>query len=378
MSAANIASALPQGAFLGEILPTPVKDVVSLMAGHAPNSVKRRSAADSSKAVDYLLSCWQILPSFSDKLVKGPIKKILLPVDYRRLCNARLAVIAFQKTQIAGCRPLLATLEHSEINYSLLKGAASGCILYPERYMRTSWDFDLAVSWEDLPTVEAMALEAGFHQAQRITESALFCPANRQLRDIVEKDHYELGFLVRRLQVTNLSPETLDAIRTETWTHQFWHDVDSVNPFCYAAVDIHHAMSLDIGFGELLTSARSVSIDNETLRVPSDAWFAAHLVYKLYWEGVHNYAKGLYQYADLVRLVARLDEDTFVELIDILEKYNLIAAGYHSFKHLPKFGVELPEHIASFISDTQYPPEDGDPTGLNDLGDVWPKLWGLR
>lgn len=358
--------------------PPEEKDVIGFMTGLLPEPIKRRSPALSAAIVGRLLACWQTLPSLPQALIDGPAEKLLQPDDHRRLARARLAVIAFQKTQIVGCRPLLQALQRNGLTYSLLKGAAAACLLYPHRYMRAAWDFDMAVSWNDLPAAEALALEVGFHQAERDADNNRFYRANRQLRAIIEKEHYELGYLVRRLEVTNLSPETLEAIRTEQWTHQFWHDVESDAPWCYAAADIHHAMSLDIGLDELLATARSVSVDNETMRVPDDTWLAAHLIYKLYWEGAHNYAKGLYQYADLVRLLPRLNETVFARIVDILETYNLIAAGYHALKHLPKFGVALPPHIARFIADAQMPPAGGDPIGLNDLGDVWPKLWGRR
>ena len=358
--------------------PPEESDVIAFIVGATPQPLKRRPPAVSAAIVNRLLACWQILPSVSDEFITGAAGKILLPNDHRRLVQARLAVIAFQKAQIVGCRPLMQALEHSGLHYSLLKGAAAACVLYPERYMRAAWDFDIGVAWNDLPAAEALAIETGFHQAERDAESNRFYRANRQLRAIVEKDHYELGYLVRRLQVTNLSAETLEAIRTEKWTHQFWHDTDSDAPWCYAAADIHHSMSLEIGLDELLATSRRITVANEPVRVPNEVWQAVHLIYKLYWEGVHNYAKGLYQYSDLVRLLPKLNAAHFARVVDILETYNLVAAGYHTLKHLHKFGVVLPPHIVNFIADAQYPPAGSDPNGLNDLGDVWPKLWGRR
>jgi hypothetical protein len=377
MRALHPADSAPDISFRSGIFPEE-RDVISFFVGKSPESIKRRTAAVSSTIVDRLLACWQVLPSLSEELVKGPTRKILLPDDHRRLVRARLAVIAFQKAQIVACRPLLQAFERNALSYSLLKGAAAACVLYPERYMRAAWDFDIGVSWRDLPAAEALAIEAGFHQAEKDAETNRFYRSNRQLRAIVEKDHYELGYLVRRLHITNLSAETREAIKTEKWTHQFWHDTDSENPWCYAAADIHHAMSLDIGLDELLANSQRISVANESIRVPDEAWFTAYLIYKLYWEGVHNYAKGLYQYADLIRLVPKLNETVFARVVEILENHNLIAAGYHTLKHLHKFGIVLPTYIANFIIDAQYPPAGSDPTGLNDLGDPWPKLWGRR
>ncbi len=143
-------------------------------------------------------------------------------------------------------------------------------------------------------------------------------------------------------------------------------------------IDIHHKLSLDIGLDDLLGNARTIERGGERLSVPDFAWFAAHLIFKLYWEGVHNYGKGLYQYADLVRLVPCLDEPTFGRLTGILDSYNLVAGAYHVFSHLPDFGVLVPPHIRSFVDDAREPPKGTDPIEINDLGDAWPKLWGRR
>lgn len=352
--------------------------VMALLAGNTPRPLSGDATGDTSKIVDRLLECWQILPSLPDSVIQGALVDVLMPDDHRRLRNARLAVTAFEKAQIAGNRGFLAMLEQNGIHHSLLKGAASACLLYPERHMRAAWDFDVGVAWSDLRAAEAIALSAGFHQAQRDRDAPRFYRADRRLRAIVEESHFELGFLVRRLHVTNLTDETLAAIKAEKWTQQFWHGSETGSPWCYAVVDIHHKISLDIGLDELLPKAQIVERAGEHIRVPDFSWFAAHLIFKLYWEGVHQYGKGLYQYADLIRLIPYLDEATFNQLVNILDTYNLVAAGYHVFKHLPDFGVDPPPHIQGFIEDARAPPKGSDPIEDNDLGDVWPKLWGRR
>ena len=244
--------------------------------------------------------------------------------------------------------------------------------------MRAAWDVDIGVEQEDLRQAEELARAVGYHPAQQDPKSNRFYLADPKFRAAVEATHYELGFLVRRLQVTNLSAETLDAIRSEPWTRQYWFDIESGAPCCYASVNIHHAVSLDIALDDLLAHARTVSRDGLMLRVPDDAWLAAHLVFKIYWEGVHNYRKGLYGYADLVRLSARLDAGTFERLVHILERHKLIAAGHYVLRRLPLFGVSLPDHILHFITETSVVPTPSDPIHLNDLGDMWPKVWGRR
>ncbi len=352
--------------------------VVSLLAGNETRPLPTATPPDSAKIVERLLECWQILPSLPEHIFQDWLSQFVNPDDHRRLHNARLAVTDFEKAQIAGNRQFLSSLAQHGVHHTLLKGAASACLLYPERHMRAAWDFDVGVGWNDLRDAEALALAAGFHQAQRDRDAPRFYRADRRLRAIVEESHFELGFLVRRLQVTNLSAETKAAIKAEKWCHQFWHDTDTDKPWCYAVLDIHHKLSLDIGLDDLLLTVTSVERGGERINVPDFAWFAAHLIFKLYWEGVHSNGKGLYQCADLVRLIPHLDEPTFDRLANILDTYNLVAGGYYAFNHLADFGIAPPPHISRFIDDAQVPPSGSDPIEINDLGDVWPKLWGRR
>jgi hypothetical protein len=352
--------------------------IVALLAANETPPLPSATPPDSAKIVERLLQCWQILPSLPESIFRDWLGQFVTAEDHRRLHNARLAVTDFEKAQIAGNRGFLNSLKQHGIHHTLLKGAASACLLYPERQMRAAWDFDVGVGWNDLRDAEALALAAGFHQAQRDRDAPRFYRADRRLRAIVEESHFELGFLVRRLQVTNLSAETKAAIKAEKWCHQFWHDADTDKPWCYAVLDIHHKLSLDIGLDDLLLTVTSVERGGEQINVPDFAWFAAHLIFKLYWEGVHNYGKGLYQCADLVRLIPHLDEPTFDRLVNILDTYNLAAGAFYAFNHLADFGIAPPPHIARFIDTARVPPNDGDPIEFNDLGDVWPKLWGRR
>ncbi|WP_380785929.1 nucleotidyltransferase family protein [Sphingomonas sp. R86521] len=346
---------------------------IRLLAGQAPEG-DGPDPAGSATLLALLLANWQVLPGLDPTL----LETALVAEDHPRFARARLAVTAFEQAQIVGCAGFLAALDTAGIRYALLKGAAAGCLLYPERHLRAAWDFDLGVGWDDLADAEALALDCGFHQAQRDPDRGQFVRADRELRAIVEESHFELGFLARRLLVTNLPDETRAAIRDEPWTHQFWHDADTDAPWCYAVVDIHHKLSLDIELDGLLACSWQKLYPDHVIGLPDFAWFGAHLVFKLYWESVHAYGKGLYQYADLVRLVPMLDPITFLRLVSILREHNLTAAAYHVFKHLPRFGIALPDHVAAFIAEARVPRAGTDPIDTNDLGDMWPKLWNRR
>ena len=364
--------------FSSGALRQPECDMLALIAGKTPTPLSVRSPEDSSELLNQLLACWQILPSITSTQMDEALVEILLPKDHIRLRNARLAVTAFVRAQIVAVQPLIQAFEQHGLQYSLLKGGATAFLLYPEPHMRAAWDFDIGVEQHNLRKAEAIAHEVGYQAAQQDPKTNRFYRADPNLRAMVEATHYELGFLVRRLQVTNLPLETLEAIRTEPWTWQYWFDIENGVPWCYASLDIHYALSLDIALDDLLAHTCTLSVSGQTLRVPDDAWLAAHLVFKIYWEGVHNYRKGLYEYADLVRLIPRLEVGTFERLVNILGKHNLLAAGYYVFRRIPLFGISLPEHIIRFIAETELPPVASNPIRLNDLGDMWPKLWGRR
>jgi hypothetical protein len=372
--------------------PAAYEDTVAVLAGRAPLSQGRPSPAQSLALLNRLLDSWRVLPSLSNLLVAGALESSLLPEHFERLRNCWLSVSAFTKAQFRGYLPLLEALQQSGLNYSLLKGVATGFRLYTNPADRGSTDIDFGVRSRDLRAAEDLATDSGFHPAQKNDWTQRFEPADPGLRAMVEARHYELCFFVRRLQVVNLDGETLDAIRAEPWARRFWLDVETDAPWCYAIVDIHHALSLDIGVEELLTAAQVVQSGEWQARVPSDAWLTAHLIYKIYWEGVHNYGKGLYQFADLVRLVPLLDSRTFSVLVAILERHNLVAAGHYVLRRLATFGIDVPDHVLGFIEDTRIPPMQGSPTHqdpfdrstradpgrLNDLGDMWARLWGHR
>jgi len=314
-------------------------------------------------------------------MFENTFQTVLHQSDFVRLRNAWVTVSAFAKAQFAATVPVIQQFQRSGVTYSLLKGAAAGYRLYDEPHMRTSWDFDIGVSRRDLKNAESIVLEAGFRPVQKDSQTKRFVPANRKLRAAVEAQHYELGFLARRVKVTNLSLHTLEAIRAvaaEPWTHQFWEDVDGSAPWCYSLVDVHHALSLDIDIEDLLSTSRIVSSGENSARIPNDSWLAAHLIFKVYWEGVHSYNKGLYQLADLTRLIPRMNISDFASLVSTLEHYGMIAAGHYVLRRIPECGAILPDHVAVFIHDTFTPPAGADPIRINDLGDMWAKLWGHR
>jgi hypothetical protein len=190
--------------------------------------------------------------------------------------------------------------------------------------------------------------------------------------------HYELAFLVYRADIGDaLSSTQHEAVQRLPIGPAFQRE--SVNTICDVAVDIHHALSLDIEGALLLERGETATRNGHRIRVASAASLAFHLIFKLYWEGVHTYGKGLYQFADLCRLLPRLSERDASELLELLQAKNLDAAGFYVLRRLPRsFGISLPKPLADWVASERSRICRGDSTIHNDLGDVWPKLWGRR
>ena len=365
-------------------------NILSFLSGNGPSWDLRRNSALSAQMASWLLRCWRIMPSLDIMTLEKFCAK-LHREQVNRLVNCWRAILAFTQAQAYAERELVAAFEAAGIPYSLLKGAATGLRLYGDPAARGSSDIDVGVSRRDLFAAERAARDAGFWPAQKNDRTNLFERADPTFRARVEAAHYELGFMVRRLQVTNLSPETRDAIRAEPWCQRLWPGGPD-EPWCYALVDIHHSLSLDISLDPVLASAHRVETAGHSACVPSDCWLAVHMIYKIYWEGVQHYGKGLYQYADLVRLVPHMTQGEFDEVTDTLNRFNIVAAGHYVLRRLPLFGVTSPEWVQEHVRSTFRPaapeeesgddpfppPADVVAADLNDLGDMWARLWGQR
>lgn len=333
---------------------------------------------ESELLLALLLHNWHVLPAMQAPETDQVLRTVLKEPDYETFSRAALAIEAFAQTQYAVTRPLLEELQKAGIEYCLLKGAAAATLLYERQQCRGGLDVDIAVRRHDLRRAEALAIKSGFLQAQQDPRTKRFHPADLRLRARAEAQHYELGFLVRRQFVTNLDEETLRAIRTTPWSHQYWHDVEGARgPWCYSAVDIHHGIALDIGLDAVIDHAWQTGEDSSSVSLPPLDWMATILIYKIYWEGVHEYRKGLYQYGDLCRLMPLLNDDEYLRFLEHLEELNLVAAAHYVVRRLPVFGVALAERDKALIELSDRVP-DSRPAQVNDLGDMWPKLWGKR
>lgn len=325
------------------------------------------------------------LPRFLDRnwQIQPLIYAALTPVGggsdaWRRFADSSIAIEAFSSVQLTALGECCDALEAAGIRYALLKSSAVRLKVYADPVHRTGWDIDIAVERDALPCAADALQRIGFRFAQFNPQTRRFAPADPRLRAEVEAEHYELGFLVRRSRVKGLSARQVQAIRRTLGGSRHWHLDDDEQLCCYTTVDVHHGLSLEVSTSELLKSACPLPWNGRQVWLPSLPWLAFHVVYKLYWEGVHAYGKGLYQYADVCRLVQRMTDAEAEGLILLLESANLRSAAFFVLRRLPTaFRTALPTPLEKYVSECGKP-EGEDPIACNDLGDMWDKLWGRR
>jgi Uncharacterised nucleotidyltransferase len=362
-------------------MPTPEGDGDHFvwLLGTAPVPGQAPSEAAFKLACDFAADCWQMLPVTLPRLRQWAGDAHAGHAALAALNDLAISVRTLASVQFALGRRFVEELDRRRIPHALLKGMAARVCIYPTVDSRGCLDVDVAVPRPYLPAAVEVALDQG-HVAASLDESRRhFFVVGDLERALVEANHYELACRVRRQVVRGLPQDVVAAIRRSIPFLRPWHLDESDDPVCYVALDIHHGLCLDIDVDEVVDSRIPATADGLRTWVPRPEWMAFHLIFKLYWEGVHNYRKGGYQFADMVRLAPSLRGPTAAALIRLLERYSLEAGGYYVLRRLHSpFGVRLDPQLDAFLERSGVPPHDRFPEEANDLGDMWPKVWGFR
>lgn len=340
---------------------------------------------DSPDSVEFAAACafglsaWQVLPAIGQRLFAwGGTRRAGEPVA-QRVRDRMVSLDVLGHVQLRICARLIETFQRRGIPYAMLKGSAVRFAAYPDPKLRVGKDFDIAVPRRFLRRAEQATRDCGFIAAQWNPSTKRFYLADPVLRAHVEAQHYELGFLVRRQVATGITRDEEAAIRRDLDSQFIWHLTDRDELACYVSIDLHHGLSLEVNVEPLVEQSAPVNWDGLAVRLPPPEWTLFHLIYKIYWEGVHNYGKGAYQFADLVRLIPSTNEATFASLLRLLREYRLEAAGYFVLRRLSRnFGLSLRREVEAFLKEASHPPPDLEPLQVNDMGDMWSKLWGAR
>lgn len=335
--------------------------------------------AEFASACEFGLSAWQVLPAIGGRLLAWGNHALAEGAAAKRVRDRMVSLDVLGRFQLRMCARLLEAFQHRSIPYALLKGSAVRFAAYPDPKQRMGKDFDIAVPRRFLHRAEQAAQDCGLVPAQWSPSKKRFHQADPILRSMVEAQHYELGFLVRRQVATDLTEAEDRAIRRDLDSQFIWHLTDENELACYISIDLHHGLSLEVDVEPLVDEAMPFKWNGFPIKLSPPEWTLFHLIYKIYWEGVHNYGKGAYQFADLVRLLPSTTQQTFARLVQMLQAHRLEAAGYFVLRRLKQnFGLSLPPEIETFLDDASRPPPDREPFQVNDLGDMWPKLWGAR
>ncbi len=347
------------------------------LLGNAPVPMGTASRVEFDAAFAFAVHAWQLSPTLVPRIVDwagtaGEDQRIA------RLRALAMATSALGAVQMTLCRRVAADLEREDIPYCLLKGSAVRVTAYPNPADRCGLDVDIAVPTPYLAAAEQAIRDQGFVPASLLDGGRHFRLVDPEERAVVEAEHYELACLVRRQRLHDMPAAVRAAVEQSIEMVRPWHhDGDSLG--CYVTLDVHHGLSLDIPVDEVVKGSRPASGPDGQLRVPSVGWMLFHLIFKIYWEGAHNYRKGAYQYADLIRVLELADDEAVGQVLDLLERYVLQAAGHYVLRRVPEeFRGRVPERLANFVRTARVAPDGVFPSDVNDVGDMWPKLWGHR
>jgi hypothetical protein len=363
------------------VLATPDRFAWLFGGQEAPPEGSLSASTEFEEACALLLDNWQVLPVTAPRLFGWAAPALRETAAARAVQDRTVSIEAFALVQLQVGARFTRALCEAGVPYALLKGSAVRFTGYDDPAARCGHDIDIVTERQWLRRAEQVALATGFVRAQWSGPEKRFVRADPVLRARVEAEHYELGFLVRRNAVGGLNDDAKAAIRREIQCHHLWHEIGDGRIGCYVSTDIHHALSLDLPADDMLATTRSVRACGGQVKVPSPAWLACHLIFKIYWEGVHTYRKGLYQFADLQRHVRTMSAADFATLLHLLVRHRLEVAGYYVLRRLETdFGETLPQLVTNFLDAQTFAPpgEEVDARALNDLGDMWPKLWGYR
>lgn len=378
-AAGRMAKESAAGPDLGDRGPKPDRFAWLFAPGPVPPGLDRPTVDDFAQACVVVLAEWQALPAVAGKLLAWGGKHAADSEAARRVKDRDAALRALSGVQMMLASRLVGELSAAGIKYVFLKGSAVRFTAYADPADRVGKDLDIAVGAADLERAEAIAVSLGFEPAEWDYDTRHFHSPDPVLRKMVEAQHYELGFLARRQRVSGLSAEDDAAIRRDMPDQMIWHLMPDGGLGCYVTIDIHHGLSLDIDAAPIIAGARMVNAGGMTVCVPSPGWLAFQIMFKLYWEGVHNYRKGVYQYADLARMIPALSDADFAEFERLMQQHTLEAAGHYVLRRLSS-DLAMPENAAlsRFLARTAAVPTGVEPGACNDYGDMWPKIWGVR
>jgi hypothetical protein len=336
------------------------------------------SLAEAESACSAALSCWQVLPAMEARLLAW-LGSYADTDAVRNLHEMAVGIRTLAGVQETLKRRFTRELDSSGVPYVLLKGSATGLIAYPQSDLRCGLDVDIGVPADHLQRAEDIARAQGYVPASLDETGRHFIQVDDDERRAFESTHYELACLVRKQVIHGLQPEVASAIRTSISMLKPWHVTSNDEIGCYVTLDVHHGLCLDIEVDPLVESAERWRAGDYSVLVPRPEWLVFHLIFKIYWEGVHNYRKGAYQYADILRLLPLLTGSAAAKLIELLSEYSLEAAGYYVLRRVEsEFGGHLNHELRELLVLQAEAPTGVFPNEVNDAGDMWPKLWGIR
>jgi hypothetical protein len=214
----------------------------------------------------------------------------------------------------------------------------------------------------------------GYQPAQFDPAEGVFTRADLAFRDAVEAGHYELGFWMQYVELSDLDDLELAGFAGGLRGLAAIPRIAERTATIPVSVDVHHALALDLPAGDLLRRARRLAGDIP-LHVPPMEWLAFHALFKLYWESGRAYGDGLQNLADLARLLRAMRDEETGMLVDLVESHQLQAGGYFLMRRWQDLGIRASDVVVRCLESWRHPPDGVTPERHHDIGDPWPRLF---
>ncbi len=348
--------------------------------GEGPVPSGPASEKELHEACAFALKSWQVLPTTWCRLKEWAGHKLASSSITQAVRDRVISLEILSQIQEILLVRFISELDKHHIPYVLLKGNAAGVLVYPHVTSRCGVDLDMGVPKQYIYDAERIALDIGFVQSEWNAKIKRFTQSDMCRRIQVEASHYELGFLARDQKVNDLEEDVVLAIHRDLPHQEPWHETENGDLACYVTLDLHHSLSLSCDLNGTFATSIQVERSGISYRTPSLPWVIFHITEKIYMEGVSTYRKGGHQFADLVRLVVKLNDYEAKLLVEIYSKYKMAIPAFYVLRRLLiEFELKLPNPLMELLENQQNVPDRGvDAYQINDLGDPWSKIWGQR
>lgn len=335
-----------------------LEESVLWLFGTEPGALKRAGGMNCF-LLDFLLRNWHVAALFENR-IRQIAPGLLTGLNGEHFCRLAAAVRYLSEAQHREAARVSQALRQEAIRHLFLKGAPLQSLTDKLRG-RAGHDLDFGIERTDLTRLWPVLLELGYEEIKRPQELGPF-RAGR---------HHELAQLCRAVPLVApddgllwIAEKRLLPLRRVSENLELVFHLDP-------HIDVSQDLTLKFMFDSESPSG------NPELSLPSTRAVTCYAILKIYYEGIHTYAKGLHLYADLIALIEYFDDADWESVAKFFNDLNLRPTFVYVLRRVPSLtGRRLPDAAMAHLSSWSVPSNKETPSSINDFGDMWPKLWG--